>query len=331
MSVGRLYSLTVLTSVLGIVLPLLTILLKLSVNEFENLRHYELSVPLVQYYLSNYPILDISKTLPFLSSLAWHHPWDTHFLRLYVRYSLFNAGVLLVVLLYRRRICGWLGQAVDWLYAEKDAFARRLVFSIVVVLLASYQLKISFGFWFPGIGGWTYESWHPQIQTDLPDSYPAENSIPVDKLNFLEKAVVPEHATYLSRHGYLTGSAMFLHYRNEEVHPANYALTELVFPEYVFGPLYYVFGRVYRGSFRPEVLFRVVKASLAKRNGNRRFLLPLFIAYPNHSVYMKINYTKQPPAESLDKISFWKVTIFVDRNRQIRIVKANEESQISLP
>jgi hypothetical protein len=154
----------------------------------------------------------------------------------------------------------------------------------------------------------------------LPE-FSGEDRVQLERAPFLETALVPEHATYLTQKGYLTGKAMFLHYRNGEVLPANYELTELVFPEYVF-------RERFQAISRPDVFFQIIKASLANRNANRRFLLPLSVAYPNHSVYMKIDYEKYPPAEYLERISFWELTVFVDDQRQVDIVRASKGFEI---
>jgi hypothetical protein len=118
--------------------------------------------------------------------------------------------------------------------------------------------------------------------------------------------------------GYITGPAMFLHYSSGEVLPANYELTELVFPQYAFGQLY-------EEIENPHLFFDVVKAELDDRSKNRRFLLPLSIAYPNHTPYMPIDYSDYPPAEKLEKISFWTLTVFINEVRDVKIVDVTQE------
>jgi len=96
-----------------------------------------------------------------------------------------------------------------------------------------------------------------------------------------------------------------------------------VFPQFVF-------GRLYEEVSAPSVFWRLVKSSLAYRKENRRFLLPLSISYPNHAPYMRIDYRAYPPATTLEKVSFWKLTIYVDESRDIRVVRAREVYSVGL-
>jgi len=268
-------------------------------------------------------LLLLTRTLPVLSNMYWiiSSIREDVLLHYSIRYLITNLCILVVLLVYRSKVKGWIGKFVGWLYVDDQRYPRIVVFCAVLMIIFTFQTKMHLGFWFSGINGWDYSNWHPILERTLPESSYDGGDISSEKFAFLKNAVVAENAIYLPDDGYLTGKAMFLHFRNGEVLPANYELTGFVFPENIFGFRY--------GQFRARKLFfQVVKASLARRRGNRRFLLPLSVAYPNHTPYMTVNYTTYPPADTLETISIWRLTIYVNGLREVQIVKATEELSI---
>jgi hypothetical protein len=159
------------------------------------------------------------------------------------------------------------------------------------------------------------------VLKELPEFPDRGEKVDPDSVPFLYEAIVSDHARFLPEPGFIRGGAIFLHFRNGEVLPGNYELTEMVFPEYVFG------REMDKISMR-QSFFRIVKASLANRRTGRRFLLPESIAYPNHISYMKIDYRKYPPSQGLEKLSFWDLAISIDKDKQVKLVHANKLLEI---
>jgi hypothetical protein len=242
----------------------------------------------------------------------------------YIRYSVLNMFLLALLFVFHRPTKHLLANFVSWLYVDDHHFARRVVFFAVFMVIFTFQTRAHLGFWYSGISGWTYADYQSGLQMDPPITPIDEKNLELQALPFLEKAVATQNAIYLPHKGYLTGKAMFLHFQGGEVLPANYELTDFVFPQRIFGVLY---ERVHE----PQLFFEIVRSSLKNRRQNRQFLLPSSISYPNHAPYMRITYETYPPAASLDKISFWTLTIFINEAREVQIVSATEELIIDAP
>jgi len=235
----------------------------------------------------------------------------------YQKYLVMN--ILYVVLLFffpfkTKRI---LTRLVGWVsIQDENAYARKLIFGAILFILITFQTKIFWGFWFSGISGWTYENKHSQIRetVELPE---ASREIPSD--SFLYKSIKEENISFLRESGYMTGDAIFLHYSNGEIWPANLELSGLVFPHYVFNPEL-LENRTYQTSF-----FEVFSENLKYQRNGKAFLLPLEIAYPAHTPYMDIDYTESPDTDLLDRISWWEIIVYVDHEEDsVKIVDAKE-------
>jgi hypothetical protein len=162
-SAKRLYYLLILASILGMLLPLLTIILKIAAEDFTLWKKALARIDSLATLVSAYPVLDISKTFSFLSTLSWHHPRASH-INFYIRYSVFNFGVLILLAKSRSRLSELLQRGVDWLYVESHSYARRVIFCVALMMIVVFQTKTHLGFWFSGIAGWTYRDWSPVIQ-----------------------------------------------------------------------------------------------------------------------------------------------------------------------
>lgn len=304
-------------TVAGIALPLVSVVLKLAAADF-HLWHRALErVPAAGSLVSAHPLLDISRTMPWLAAVSWHQPTDGDNVVYYVRYVVFNALVLAGLLLWRRRIGRGLERIVAWYHQPGHRHARRVILGTAIVMVFTYQTKAHLGFWFSGIAGWTYANWEPRLSAAPPTA--AGGPVPP----FATSAVLPHNARFLPGAGYLDGPAMFLHFDTGEVLPANYELVDLVFPEYVF-------GRLYREMRAPDVFADIVKASLGTRRRNRRFLVPLPFAYPNHAPYMPVEYGRYPPASALNRISFWELTLHIASSRRVEVVSSVQLVQVDV-
>lgn len=319
-----LFRLLVGSSVLGVVLPLVTFLLKPAAEDFHLWRNWRDAEPERAAFFRDNPVLDLEQTLPFLADLSWHSPRETQFLGVYGPHVVLNALVLVGLVLFRRRLLACLQPCSTWLSAPTDRRPRLLAFAFTAGVIFCYQTQSSLGFYFPGIGGWTYRDWRATLRPELePD--PAGGEAPsTEERAFLEQALAPENARYLPGPGYLTGKAMFLHYAGGEALPASYELIGMVFPHYYFG------GKHQRVT-DPETFGAMLRHSLASwRRTGGRFLLPNSIAYPNHSVYSPIDYSGYPDPETLEEVSFWRLSLRIDDELQVELVTAVEDLRVGV-
>jgi hypothetical protein len=310
------------SSVLGTVFSLLMIVSKLAANDFYYLQEYRAALPLLHSVLTAVPPLDLQRSLPALADWSWHAPWDH---KAWIGYAPVNATVLVLIIVYRNRTIALLDRSVAWLYRGRPLRPRAMVFGCAACLLISYQTKTHLGFFLPGIGGWHYRDQGPTVQDRLPEPVTSDDREVLAEHPFLDRALIRGHTRFLApRRGYIAADAMFLHFRDGDVLPANEELTDMVFPRYVFGPS--------RDQIsRPREYFEIVQAALARRRTGRRFLLPIAVSYPNHIPYMSIDYTTYPSASSLERISFWQLWVEVGPDQRLVIVKANRKLVIDAP
>ncbi|MCZ6674812.1 MAG: hypothetical protein O7C75_17925 [Verrucomicrobia bacterium] len=238
--------------------------------------------------------------------------WD------YVGLAIANTVILLAILGFRRHLHVLCSRWISWLHLPNHRGPRRLIFAASIWLILSFQLRLLCGFYFPGIHGWHYNNLMSSITQELPDGIVLGESVDEP---FLAGGILPENARYLPKTGYLTSGVMFLHFRGGEVLPGNYELTEIVFPQYIFGQLY-------EEIIEPELFFDVVRRSIDRRRQNRKFLLPLSIAYPNHMPYNPLPHDQFPPGAELEAVSLWDLTIHVNAERQVEVVAAHEKNRI---
>ena len=315
---NRLFLFLTFTTFAGIVLPLATIGLKLSAGNFHLWEEILTNHPALNAMAVGYPLLDL-RQWPILARLSWHHPSDGGVFRLYLRLAAFNALSLVLVLFGRRQLKKVLQQVVHWLHQPHEAYARRVIFVIAIGLVATYQTRSSLGFWWPGIGGWTYENWETSL---VPDDSLAQNTQPPP--DFLQHAVVQENAAYLPSGGILEGPAMMLHFADGKVLPGNYGLSGTVYPIYVF-------GKDYLEVKRASSFFRIVQTSLDMQRRGHAFLLPAAVALSSHLLHMKIDYSSYPPSDQLERISFWRVRARIDNNRRVTVVGAVQTAVVEKP
>lgn len=321
---GRgLYRLLLGLSAFGVVLPLVTLVLKASAADFELWTSWRDKNPALGELVADWPVLDLER-YPWLAEVSWHQPHQTAYLSVYLTHGALNAGVLVLLLLFRRRVKGWLAPAAAWFAGREHRYPRRVVFAFSVGVLFCYQAQTSLGFYFPGIGGWTYRDWGGSLRPEL-DPDLAEGRVPTaEERAFLEQAVIFENAKYVPGAGYLTGRAFFLHYADGSVLPGSYELTDMVFPHYYFG------GKHVRVE-DPATFAKVVRNALEYRRRGGRFLVPLAWSYPNHAVYQPIDYSDYPDPDTLERVSFWHLTVRVDEDGEAELVSALNHDETELP
>jgi hypothetical protein len=332
-----LFRLWIVITLLGIFLPGISIVLKLAANDFygwnrmkespettfgfisQKLPMFERKGGDFKKFLEDHPVFDISKSMPFLSAISWHSKRRLGRALFYVRYSIMNVIILVIILAIRSKLIVRFEKICEWYAQPTHRFERKLILVVAVFIVASYQTKLYAGFWVPGISGWTYANRTSQIRSELPSDITPGGEIP----EFIRSAIIEENAPHVSGSGYLSGNAMFLHYSTGETLPATYELVQIVFPGVVFGNLY-------REVKHPEVFADIVKSSLDKANRNKKLMLPVAISYPNHTQYQPVPYRTYPPAQSLEKISMWTLVIKIDDDKHISIVRASEGGVINV-
>jgi len=234
--------------------------------------------------------------------------WTSSF---HLRYVLFNLTVLLCLLVFHRYILRWIEALLTWRSIPDQRFVRNLVSFLIVFTIFGYQTKVHAGFWHFGLAGWTYNDYKLRTISDKLKKKPSMSEAPPA---FIEKAIVKENAHYLWKSGYLSGPAYFLHFKDKTVVPYNNDLLGFVFANYILRDK----------KRRTEIFSRVVRHTLARRRLGRSFFLPWAIAYPNHAPHMKIDYIGAPPSGELEKMTGWKVTLYVDQERNVEVVKAKK-------
>ena len=142
----RLFNLLIIGSISGVALPLATVGLRFCSAEFYFWHEAMANNEILRNVVTEYPILDISRSLPILSELAWHDTSNHRtYTGYYVRYCLFNTGFLIFLFVFRGKVKTWMAMSVDWLYIDRDHIARRIVMAVVIVVVFSYQTKAHFG------------------------------------------------------------------------------------------------------------------------------------------------------------------------------------------
>jgi len=307
-------------SILGFIMPIVTLVLKVSVNNFKGWDLLLDSSTMVSDLVINYPVINIKENFPFLSKLGWHKPFSYYCLPRYVRYSLFNLLAMGLMLRYSNVLKIKLKPFIQWVLETPYAFQRKLIFGICIFFLLTFQLKLYWGFWYAGISGWS----NNDVQSLITNTYtPDTTTIKGRNIgeiipDFLIKGINPSNVQYVSRAGYIQKNVMFLHFKDGQVLPINYELTEFVFPRFIF-------GKKFNQEIRDTALFlKVIKHSLKKRRRNRRFLLPQGIGYPNHTPYMRIDYTQYPSENSIVNVSFWEILAKISGSNLINTTSQNQ-------
>lgn len=231
----------------------------------------------------------------------------THF---YLPHIIMNLIFFSILYFKKKTIISYLEKLIEWVNQDDFRYARRIVFGFLILMMVSYHMRLHLGIWLSGVAGWEYS----KLSTLVSDTpfMPMESNANSEELQALHLNIIDEHLQYLDSEGYLFSQAMLLHYEGS-ILPANYAITEIVFAQYVVGNLYV--------EFRDEELFLdIVHLTMPHRQQNRRFILPLNIAYPNHAPYMNIDYSTYPPIEELDRVTLWRYMTYLSGEGTYEIV-----------
>ena len=317
----RLFLILSVAVLLGVVMPFTTILMKFSADDFRQWRKLLAARPALADLVRRHPWADIERSCGFLSRLSWTNSDDYGEIAIYMRDATFEALLLVALFLFRERLRTALTAFATWYRTPGERRAKRAVLGVSLLVILSFPTKAFSGVFFPGIGGWTYEGFVPDTVPDLPPLAPEKTAVLAAAAPFLDGAIVAANGRFVEREGYLTRRAMFFHFRNGAVLPANYELFEVPQTNYVF-------GAEMREAEPRSAFVRVLKTTLDERRAGRRFLLPNALAYPNHSPYMPIDYTDYPPAADLVEISFWSVTAAVRPGHPAKVVRGVKEVSI---
>ena len=298
-----------LTCLLGFAVPMGNIVLKLSAHDFMGWKRTKNQIPLLQNYLTHFPVFDL-ESYPLLSSIAWHHPYGFHTVEYYIRFALFSLLLLLVIVNQKNRVIVALEKLVNWYNQLGERKIRRIALIFILGFPFCFITKTLPGFFYPGIAGWTYQKKELMVQTVLPDSVLTNKPIP----SFIESSINSKFLSY-PESGYYRGRGEFLHFKNGKVLPFNFELLGFVFPRYVFGK------NVIEEKDHHQLFLSVIKNRLEDRKAGRSFLLPWNLAYPDHTIYQPISYEGYPASVTLLKASVWDIWVKLENN-QIEIISA---------
>ena len=182
-------------------------------------------------------------------------------------------------------------------------------------MVTTYQSRITWGFWYPGIRGWDYSEYSTSWRLENSNTPDPESDIP----KFLYSSVNQENLRFISSNSLINGTGIFLHFNNNSVLPTNLGITKLVFPGYVLDRN--------NGNFDKNIL-DIVRHNLEKEQNHKAFLLPKTIAYPSHTLFQKIDYSRYPSFVHLEGISFWNITIKIISDSDFEIVNAEKTKDI---
>ena len=220
---------------------------------------------------------------------------------------------IFTLILFRKRILCLLLRIEKWAILPNKKYARQATILLFLVLTGTYQSKAFLGFWFPGISGWTEVDLLTQTRR-----HPPTDLILEKPSHFVSQAIISEHARYLSVNGYLEGPAVFLHFSDASVRPANDELLGFVFPGYALN------SSTYNDLQLNQACLRIIRHSLSERRSAKRFLLPETIAYPAHTPYMSISYCNYPDHEELIGVSWWRITVKIIGEKPPEVIGAQK-------
>ena len=222
----------------------------------------------------------------------------------YTRYALFNLLIVLFLIFFKKRTIKALSKIKQLNNFKISSYKRATIVLSIGLIFIVYFFRMNTGFIFSGINGWIfYES--PE-KLKLSNAKIVQLRLP-DSLAFLEKAINKDNIKFIKDNYEYLGQAMFIHFDEKNIMPVNLELLEFVFPHNLT-PL-----------IADSTFIKCVSNSLKYRRKGRKNLLKQYIAYPNHTVWSKINYVKYP-TKKINKISFWKLGVVKYKN-QIKFTK----------
>jgi len=321
---NKFYKIWITITIIGIIWPMMSIALKIASDDFKivrDIKEYKApqnenvynatqrellhKVQSVQKLFRDYPILDPTVSVPWLKHFALWQKWNDldAIIYYYTKYVIMNLVILILLLYFKKKILKYTIKFQNFKNLEDNKYIRNVFYYAKLFFILSFQLKIFWGFWIGGIGGWVYN--FDKNIIDKPIINPEAKYVDVKDYPYLSKSVIKENIKYAYRNGYLTGNAMFLHFDNGEVLPTNKGIYGFVFNSYLDG--------TYTGLKRDnQSIIKIVKHRLNYYRDGDGIFLPRSIKYPRHTPYMYIDYKDYPDENLLNKISMWLVTIKID-------------------
>ena len=145
----------------------------------------------------------------------------------YFRYALFNLLVLTFLFLVKKTILKALSKIKYLNNFKINTYKRKVIIISTLVILIIYFFRMNTGFIFPGICGWTFDE--PVKKLKYNQKQIAQLGLP-DSLAFLKTAIKKENLKYIKENYEYLGNAMFIHFEEKKIKPANFELLEFVFP-----------------------------------------------------------------------------------------------------
>lgn len=162
-------------SLIGILLPCLTVTGKLSADDFYIWHKLLSQHPPLAALVERFPFLDLTQVCPWCAQWAWHEP-SIGVLPRYIRYGLFNLATIGLLVIFRRPIQRHLMAVVVWLSQDHLRYPRWVIVIFVLFFLFTYHTKAHWGFWWFGIPGWTYEHYRSGLRNILPPRFEADKA-----------------------------------------------------------------------------------------------------------------------------------------------------------
>ena len=259
----------------------------------------------------------VSTRFPNLGTVSWHTPEAIGNVGLYyLRSIIFLIVVFVLQTILTPALWRGLVRLSRWCLSGEHRNQKLLIVGSVGFLILCFEMRIISGFFYPGISAWTYHNARFETLEQLPTEALANQPLSDADVATFRQALNQQNVKYLPMPGYYSLRVFFLSFADGQMLPGSFDLTEMPNPSYTYGP------------FRdPQVFFDGVQLSVAQRNQNRRFLLPMRVTYPNHVPFYPIP-VDYPPAESLTAISFWELYMYVDGDQVIEIISAIHQETI---
>jgi hypothetical protein len=246
----KIYKVLILGTVLGFTIPILSLFSRAIIigNNYSNDI-----IELIGY--NNY--LRILSNVPHWH---WGHDlWNPY--RIYLGTTFYNLFCMLVILIFKKRICSFLSNLENYLKPHKKALF------LTMFLIFMCQSKVFAGWWWRSIGGWTFENWKKKIQ--IVDVMPEQIEVPKHMNQSINWNNLKKISRFYKSNIVLPGEIHTATFDNNKTIIINPGVLEIVFPE--------------RFMADHNLFLKLINYKIKNANIDQKY-------YPEHSVYNYINY-----------------------------------------
>ena len=262
---------------------------------------FEIPSELIQSYLPDKAFL-----MHYNKYFGWYHVKNIGHLFYYFNHFIFLIFLLLVLIIFKKKFNQLVENLINWSSIVEDSRPRKVVFYCSVFLILIVTTKAHTGLFFAGISGWDNHDVEPAIQETL-----ATPTGDLKHHTYYRQAIIKEHALFINETGYVSGKGYFMHFSDGAVLPFNLGIFNAIFPELQ----YPISNPKYMDGDKQCKLIKHLKYSLDKHKTPH---ILGRLKYPNHTPYMKIDYSNYPKADLLESISAHEIFVHVsDRKLEI--------------